>query len=51
MDKLSNLLSSMNILNEADDLFDIEKYNQGDEFEMTEDGSLEVSSFNSKDYI
>ena len=34
-----------------DDLFDIEKYNQGDEFEISEDGSLEISSFNSKDYI
>ena len=34
-----------------DDLFDIEKYNQGDEFEISEDGSLEISGFNSKDYI
>ena len=34
-----------------DDPFDIEKYNQGDEFEIDEEGNLEISSFNSKDYI
>ena len=34
-----------------DDNFNIEDYNQGDEFEIKEDGSLEISSFNSKDYI
>ena len=34
-----------------DDAFDIEKYNQGDEFEINEDGSLEISSFNNKDYM
>ena len=34
-----------------DDLFDIEAYNQGDEFEITEDGTLEITSFNNKDYI
>ena len=34
-----------------DDDFNIENYNQGEEFEIREDGSIEISSFNNKDYI
>lgn len=34
-----------------DDNFNIEDYNQGDEFEIDENGNIEISSFNNKDYI